>query len=131
MEAENEGVKPVAGCAGLGAAFSTVFGVKRLVAEGVDATEGFVPLIAFSNMFEVDVAGWLNFGVGAAGCGVGVAGVSPARARFDDEKSWFWELSSVTLRFVDNADSYPVTPFAVACCFFALSIFFLKSEVCW
>jgi hypothetical protein len=88
-------------------------------------------LMALANRLEVAVAGGLNLGVGAIDCGVGVAGTSAGRARFVGEASRISGLSSLTLRFVDRADSFPVTPFSAARCFLAISIFFLIAELCW
>jgi hypothetical protein len=124
------GWNPVAGAAdfdGSGAEACVVFGAKRLVDSAGAAG---LLLMAFANMFEVAVAGGLNLGAGIEGCGVGVVGASAGRARFVGEASRDSEVSSLTLRFVDNADSLPVTPFAAARCFFAMSIFFLIAELC-
>ena len=117
-DAPNEGVKPVLGAAALGG--SVLFsGVEPL-------------LMAFENRFEVAVAGGLTLGVVVEvidDFGVGVEG-SAGRERLDD--SWRpSELSSLTFRFVESADSVPVTPFAAARCFFALSILVLSVRDCW
>jgi hypothetical protein len=99
-----------------------VFGANMLMdAAGADG----LLLIALANMLDVAVG--LNWG---AGSGVGVVGASAGRARLVGDASRPSGLSSLTLRFVDNADSLPVTPFAAARCFFAISIFVLIAELC-
>jgi hypothetical protein len=110
--------------AGAGAVFTANM---LLCSEGVDG----LLLIALANRLEVAVAGGLNLEEDAVDCGVGVAGTSAGRARFDGEASRASGLSWLTLRFVDKADSWPVIPFSAARCFFAMSIFFLIAELCW
>ena len=128
---DDDGVKPVTDAAGFdGSALdvSPVFDMNKFVDTGEGT--GLLPM-ALANMFDVDVAGGLNFGVGAVGCGVGVVGASLGRARLEGDTSRFSGLSSLTFRFVDSVDSFPVMPLAAARCFFALSILFLISVACW
>lgn len=115
-DALKEGVKPVLGAAVFGGSGALFSGVAPL-------------LIAFEKRFEVAVAGGVALGVVAEGVddfGVGVEG-SVGRERLEDSS----ELSSTTLRLVESADSKPVTPFAVARCFLAVSILVLSERDCW
>jgi hypothetical protein len=123
--------KPTAGAAGFagsGAGAVAAFGVKRVL--GVEDACGLLP-IALANRFDVAVAGGLALGGWAAGWGVGVAGGSAGRARLVGEACRSSGLPSSTLRLVDNDDSLPVTPFAAARSFLAISIFVLIAELRW
>jgi hypothetical protein len=114
-DALKEGVKPVLGAAAFGCSDAFFSGVAPL-------------LIAFEKRFEVAVAGGAALGAVVGACddfGVGVEG-SAGRERLDDSS----DVSSLTLRLVDKADSKPVTPFAAARCFFASSILIFRARDC-
>jgi len=98
-----DGVKPnpvatLAVLDGSAIGFSFVLGANKFVDDCVAGADGLLP-IALANMFDVAVAVGLGF------CGVGLAGVSIARARLVGEGSRTSGLSLSTLRLVDKLDS--------------------------